>query len=272
MSKTIITAGPFDNIAGKHILFLHEIAKLGELNVLLFTDDLIASVTGNAPKFPLAERRYYVESIRYVKQVYTVSDLSQLQKVSQILGKDADIYCAIESEACSKCRQGCQNQNIEFITIPDDTLTDYPPQQAIDTASNDKKVIVTGCFDWFHTGHVRFFEEASEYGDVYVGIGNDKNLELLKGPGHPMFKQDQRRFIAASIKFVKQAFVSSGDGWLDADPEIQIIKPDRYVVNEDGSKDSKSDYCKKNKIEYIVLERNPKQGLKRRTSTNLRGF
>lgn len=272
MTKTIITAGPFDNIAGKHILFLHEISQPGEVNVLLFTDELIESLTGNPPKFPLAERRYYLESIRYVEKVYKVSDIAQLQKISEILEKKADIYCAIESEACSKCRAGCQSQGIEFKAIPDDTLTSYPLHEAIDTASDRKKVVVTGCFDFFHTGHVRFLEEVSEYGDVYVIVGHDKNIELLKGAGHPMFKEDQRRFIAGSIRFVKQALISSGNGWLDADPEIQIIKPDRYIVNEDGSKDSKQEYCQKNGIEYIVLKREPKQGLQRRTSTNLRGF
>ena len=29
-------------------------------------------------------------------------------------------------------------------------------------ATGRKKVIVTGCFDWLHSGHVRFFEEAAQ--------------------------------------------------------------------------------------------------------------
>jgi cytidyltransferase-like protein len=36
-----------------------------------------------------------------------------------------------------------------------------------------KKVIVTGCYDCFHSGHVRFFEEASALGDLYVVVGRD---------------------------------------------------------------------------------------------------
>jgi hypothetical protein len=66
--------------------------------------------------------------------------------------------------------------------------------------------------------------------------------------------------------------ISSGNGWLDAEPEVRHIKPDYYVVNEDGDKDEKRQYCEQKGIEYIVLKRKPKPGLTRRTSTDLRGF
>ena len=135
-----------------------------------------------------------------------------------------------------------------------------------------KKVVVTGCYDWFHSGHVRFFEEVSEYGDLYVVVGHDANIRLLKGEGHPLLPQEERRYVVGSIKFVKQALISSGDGWLDADPEIRRLKPDIYVVNEDGDKGGKREYCDKHGIEYLVLKRAPAAGLPQRSSTRLRGF
>jgi ethanolamine-phosphate cytidylyltransferase len=76
--------------------------------------------------------------------------------------------------------------------------------------------MVTGCYDCFHSGHVRFFEEVSEYGQLYVVVGHDANLRLLKGEGHPMFPQEERRYMAQSIRFVHQAFISSGPSPLDA--------------------------------------------------------
>lgn len=75
-----------------------------------------------------------------------------------------------------------------------------------------------------------------------------------------------------SIKFVTQAVISSGDGWLDADREIRALKPDIYAVNEDGDKGGKRDYCRELGIEYLVLKRVPAPGLPRRDSTDLRGF
>ena len=60
-------------------------------------------------------------------------------------------------------------------------------------------------------------------------------IRLLKGDSHPMFPEEERRYIAQSIRYVHQALVSSGTGWMDAEPGIDLIKPDAYVVNEDGA-------------------------------------
>lgn len=134
------------------------------------------------------------------------------------------------------------------------------------------RVMVTGCFDWFHSGHVRFFEEAAEYGDLYVVVGHDENVRLLKGEGHPFFPQDERRYMIQAVRHVKEAVISTGHGWMDAEPEVKRIKPGRYVVNEDGDKPEKRRFCEQYGIEYIVLNRTPREGLSRRTSTELRGY
>ena len=71
---------------------------------------------------------------------------------------------------------------------------------------------------------------------------------------------------------MKQALISTGVGWLDADPEIRELKPDIYAVNEDGDQGGKREYCGKQGIEYLVLKRAPAPGLPRRSSTDLRGY
>ena len=43
-------------------------------------------------------------------------------------------------------------------------------------------------------------------------------------------------------------------------------------LREDGDKDIKRLYCETKGIEYIVLKREPKPSLIRRTSTDLRGY
>ena len=139
-------------------------------------------------------------------------------------------------------------------------------------ASAGKKVIVTGCYDWLHSGHLRFFEEVSGYGDLYVIVGHDANIRLLKGDEHPLLPQAERRYMVGSIKYVKAALITSGDGWLDADPEIRKLNPAIYAVNEDGDTGGKREYCAALGIEYLVLKRTPAPGLPKRTSTDLRGF
>ena len=43
-----------------------------------------------------------------------------------------------------------------------------------------KKVLVSGCYDLLHSGHVEFFRQASEFGDLYVGIGSDATIQEYK--------------------------------------------------------------------------------------------
>ena len=78
--------------------------------------------------------------------------------------------------------------------------------------------------------------------------------------------------MVASIRYVTQALLSSGNGWMDAEPEIALIKPDMYAVNEDGDKVEKKAFCEAHDIEYVVLQRLPKEGIPKRESTALRGF
>ena len=69
----------------------------------------------------------------------------------------------------------------------------------------NRKVLVSGCFDLLHGGHVTFFKTAAAYGKVYVCIGRDKNLFLLKGI-RPYFSEEERLYIVKSIKYVEDAF------------------------------------------------------------------
>ena len=133
-------------------------------------------------------------------------------------------------------------------------------------------VIVTGCYDWLHSGHVRFFMDASALGALYVVIGSDRNVALLKGPGHPLQGEQERRYMVGSVRCVTGCLVSSGSGWMDAEPEMAEIGPRFYVVNEDGDQPEKREFCRAHGIEYVVLERVPHAGLPARSSTELRGF
>jgi cytidyltransferase-like protein len=54
-----------------------------------------------------------------------------------------------------------------------------------------KKVFVSGCFDMLHSGHVEFFRDAAQYGDVYVALGSDKTIFDLKG--RATFNNEQER-------------------------------------------------------------------------------
>ena len=101
------------------------------------------------------------------------------------------------------------------------------------------KVLVSGCYDLLHAGHVAFFEAAAEYGDLYVCIGSDRNIEALKHHP-PMFSQQERRAIVGSIRHVTEARISAGIGLLDFAPDLAEIRPQVFVVNQDGDDPSKA--------------------------------
>ena len=119
---------------------------------------------------------------------------------------------------------------------------------------------------------MRFFEEASSYGDLIVAAGNDANVRNLKGEGHPLQTQEERRYMIGAIRYVKLALVTTGWGWLDAEPEIARLKPDIYLVNEDGDKPEKRGVLRDARPALCRPEADPKEGLPRRSSTDLRGF
>ncbi|MEJ2627445.1 MAG: adenylyltransferase/cytidyltransferase family protein [bacterium] len=132
-----------------------------------------------------------------------------------------------------------------------------------------KKVFVSGCFDLLHSGHIAFLKSASQYGYVYVAVGTDANLMFLKGK-RPLFSQDERVFMVNSIRFVKEAFLASGSGMLDFEPDIKRIKPDIFIVNNDGHTTEKESLCKELGIIYKVLERIPEEGLPARASSSIK--
>jgi cytidyltransferase-like protein len=236
--------GAFDDMRSHELRVLQEAAEDGPLTVSLWSDEAFQRLRGRPPKWPLAERRYFLEALRYVDRVEPAS------------------WEEAEASAASPPEER---------TVPPGFPYRAP---ALDAPRPDglKRVVVTGCFDWFHSGHIRFFEEAAEYGELNVIIGSDANVRLLKGQGHPLFGQEERRYMVGSIRSVARCLISSGSGWMDAEPEIRALGAERYLVNEDGDKEEKRRFCEENGIEYLVLKRVPKEGLPRRSSTGLRGF
>ena len=132
-----------------------------------------------------------------------------------------------------------------------------------------KKVFVSGCYDLLHSGHVEFFRQASEYGDLYVGIGSDSTILDYKHH-KTVYGEQERLFMVKSIRYVKDAYINTGSGVLDFLPTLDIVQPDVLVVNSDGSSDDKRRVCEERGIEYVVLSRTPHDGLDARSSTDLK--
>jgi len=132
-----------------------------------------------------------------------------------------------------------------------------------------KKVFVSGCYDLLHSGHVEFFRQAAQYGELYVGIGSDATILDYKHH-KTVYSEQERLFMVKSIRYVKDAYINAGSGVMDFVPTLDIVKPDILVVNSDGGNEDKRRICEERGIEYVVLERVPQAGLKARSSTDLK--
>ena len=131
------------------------------------------------------------------------------------------------------------------------------------------RVFVSGCYDMLHSGHVAFFKEASQYGDLYVGIGSDATVQELKSR-KTVNSEKERLYMVKAIRYVKDAYINRGSGLMDFIETVDRVQPDIFVVNEDGSSDAKRQFCAERGIQYIVLKRTPDAGLEARSTTALR--
>ena len=132
-----------------------------------------------------------------------------------------------------------------------------------------KKVFVSGCFDILHSGHIAFLTEASQFGDLYVGLGSDKTISDLKGR-RTINSEDERFYMLNALSCVHKVQINKGSGILDFLDDMKSLSPDVFIVNEDGHTPDKEQICKDLGIEYKVLKRIPYANLPVRSTTSLR--
>jgi rfaE bifunctional protein nucleotidyltransferase chain/domain len=70
------------------------------------------------------------------------------------------------------------------------------------------KVLVGGCFDILHYGHIHFLKKAKSLGDcLVVALESDKNIKKMKGEKRPIHDQNQRREMLKSLEFVDEVII-----------------------------------------------------------------
>ena len=70
-------------------------------------------------------------------------------------------------------------------------------------SKNDKIVLVGGCFDVLHLGHITFLEKAKKLGDkLIVLLESDENIKKEKGKNRPINNQKNRAKMLMSLKAV----------------------------------------------------------------------
>ena len=93
-----------------------------------------------------------------------------------------------------------------------------------------------GVFDVLHSGHIRYFEEASTMVDVLV-VSVTSDDYINKGPGRPVNTIKERMNILASINLIDYIIESNS---FTAVEIIEFLKPNYYFKGKDYSPNSSS--------------------------------
>ncbi len=110
-------------------------------------------------------------------------------------------------------------------------------------------VLVGGCFDVLHVGHIKFLKEAKTYGDfLFVLLESDEKVNNLKGPSRPYFSQKDRAEVLSSIACVDYIILLNPMAKdEDYNKLIQQIRPQVIAVTENDPIISK----KKNQVQLV---------------------
>jgi rfaE bifunctional protein nucleotidyltransferase chain/domain len=97
-----------------------------------------------------------------------------------------------------------------------------------------KTVLVGGCFDLLHFGHISFLKQAKSIGDyLFVALESDENVRRMKGDGRPIHTQAQRREMLEALSVVDEVIaLPTMHGDRDYYELIRKIKPSVIAVTD----------------------------------------
>jgi len=120
---------------------------------------------------------------------------------------------------------------------------------------NIKIVMVNGCFDLFHIGHLNLLKFAKNQGNILiVALNSDYSISKLKGLLRPIISQEDRSEIIASLTCVDYIVLFDEE---NPSKLIDIIKPDIIVKEEEykNKKISEIKTIKKHVIDLIFYQK-----------------
>ena len=97
-------------------------------------------------------------------------------------------------------------------------------------------VLANGCFDLIHVGHVRYLTDAKSRGDILVvAINSDASVRKLKGPGRPLFPQQERAQILSAFSVVDYVLIFDEP---NVERVLTELKPDIHAKGSDYTEET----------------------------------
>lgn len=115
--------------------------------------------------------------------------------------------------------------------------------ETIRKLKNEKKkiVLVGGCFDIIHPGHILFLEAAKNEGDILILLlESDENIKKRKGEGRPINSIKNRQIVVSSIGDVDYIIPLAGVTTDEEYDRIMVqIRPEVIAITEGDSQTEK---------------------------------
>lgn len=121
-----------------------------------------------------------------------------------------------------------------------------------------KIVVVGGCFDIVHLGHVMFLEKAKAKGDILIVLlESDENIRKNKGPNRPINNQENRAIFLTKLKMVDRVIklpeMKNDEDYLEI---IKKIKPKIIAVSEqDINLEKKKEQAKQIGAKVLIVSK-----------------
>ncbi|HEX4068570.1 MAG TPA: adenylyltransferase/cytidyltransferase family protein [Candidatus Babeliales bacterium] len=107
----------------------------------------------------------------------------------------------------------------------------YIPTQHISTPNDKKVVLIGGCFDIIHFGHMQFLEKAKQTGDyLIVALESDERI-INDKKRTPIHTQKERAYNLLALRFVDYVIMLPLlNGFDDYLALVQNIKPHSIAI------------------------------------------
>lgn len=119
-----------------------------------------------------------------------------------------------------------------------------------------KIVLVGGCFDLLHFGHISFLKDARALGDLlYVALESDENVRRMKGASRPIHTQLQRKVMLEALSCVDEVIMLTP---MKSDAEyaslVAHVHPNVIAITEgDSMENKKREHAKTIQAEIVVI-------------------
>ncbi|MFH0922652.1 MAG: adenylyltransferase/cytidyltransferase family protein [Candidatus Micrarchaeota archaeon] len=132
-----------------------------------------------------------------------------------------------------------------------------------------KTVVVAGCFDLLHLGHLKLFSEARKHGDkLVVLLARDANICKTKAR-KPFFNEKERKALLEALEVVDEVVPGA---LKDRYSKLKAIKPDVFVLgyDQDNVAAELKEFFKHNKLRVKIVRLKKGVNVAKYKSTRIR--